>query len=431
MAKQKEIRQFWYARRGPVALPLVSLVTVCLLFLLIISDMPAERYEGETVAYLPAGPSVAFDMLPAQDEGLQSQLLARFGNTAHVDAAVRDSLMTRFTRVTPADAASRSSWMASFSFRAYTTDGDMQQRFAASTVSAQVRGALIRRFDAANIISVDGQDYRRKKGQTTVLFMGVDQSVNRSNNNADYRSGGQADFLLLAVIDDDTDTVSLLHIDRDTIAVVDTVNILGKPAGTQTLQLCISHCFGETADKCDANTVAAVSRLLMNSEIDYYVAMNMDGIAVINDLVGGLTVTLEDDFTALDPAMKTGETLTLQGRQAEYYVQSRKYIGVGTNEARMVRQRDYMYKMLDQLIAKIREDTDFLTVMAEEMGPYLTTNMGPAIMATEAVKSQEYATGDIITMEGEHRVQGSYMQFHPDAQKLQELTLALLYEPIA
>ena len=97
----------------------------------------------------------------------------------------------------------------------------------------------------------------------------------------------------------------------------------------------------------------------------------------------------------------------------------------------MVRQRDYMYKMLDQLIAKIREDTDFITVMAEEMGPYLTTNMGPAIMATEAVKSQEYATGDIITMEGEHRVQGSYMQFHPDVQKLQELTLALLYEPIA
>lgn len=431
MAKQKEIRQFWYTRRGPVALPLVSFVTVCLGFLLLISDMPAERYEGELIPYFPNGSSIIFDMQPTQDAGWQNLLLTRFGDTAHVDEAVRDSLMTQFNRVTPADTASKSRWLESFSFRAYNTDGEMQGRFARSTVSAQVRGALIRRFDAAKIISVGGQDYRQKKGQTTVLFIGVDQSVNRANNNVDYRSGGQADFLMLAIIDDDTDTVDLLHIDRDTMAAVDTVNILGQPAGTQTLQLCISHCFGKNQDKCDANTVAAVGRLLMNSEIDYYIAMNMDGIAVMNDLAGGVTVTLEDDFTAFDPAMKKGETLTLQGQQAEYYVRSRKYVGVGTNEARMTRQRDYMCKMLDQMIANIREDTDFLTVMAEELGPYLTTNMGPAIMATEAVKSQEYTTNDIITMEGEHRVQGSYMQFHPDPEKLQELTLALLYEPIA
>lgn len=431
MANQKKNMQFWYTKRQPIALPLISLAMVCLIFVWVIDDMPDERYEGELFPYFPSGKVISFDMLPNLDTGLQNLLLAQFGNTAHVDSSIWDSLMAKFTSITPADAASKSQWLQLFSYRAYNTNSEMQGHFAASTVSSQVRGALIRKFDAGKIISVGNQDYRQKKGQTTVLFMGVDQSVNRTSHNVDYRNGGQADFLLLAIIDDDTDTVNLLHIDRDTMTAVNTVNILGQPAGTQTLQLCISHCFGVNADKCDANTVDAVSRLLMNSEIDYYVAMNMDGIAVMNDLVGGVTVTLEDDFSALDPAMKKGETLTLEGRQAEYYVQSRKYIGIGTNEARMTRQRDYMYKMLDQMIAKIREDTDFLTLMAAELGPYLTTNMGPAIMATEAIKSQEYVTNDIITMEGEHRVQGSYMQFHPDPEKLQELTLALLYEPIA
>ncbi len=32
-------------------------------------------------------------------------------------------------------------------------------------------------------------------------------------------------------------------------------------------------------------------------------AMDMDGISVLNDSVGGVTVTLEDDFSSLDPAM--------------------------------------------------------------------------------------------------------------------------------
>lgn len=46
--------------------------------------------------------------------------------------------------------------------------------------------------------------------------------------------------------------------------------------------------------------------------IDFYVAMNMDGISELNDLAGGVTVTLEDDFSSIDPAMTKGTTLTLQ-----------------------------------------------------------------------------------------------------------------------
>ncbi len=31
--------------------------------------------------------------------------------------------------------------------------------------------------------------------------------------------------------------------------------------------------------------------------------MSLDGISVLNDLAGGVTVRLEDDFSAADPAM--------------------------------------------------------------------------------------------------------------------------------
>ena len=56
---------------------------------------------------------------------------------------------------------------------------------------------------------------------------------------------------------------------------------------------------------------------MQGENIDFYLAMSLDGISVLNDLAGGVTVTLEDDFSAADPAMTKRATLTLQGDQAD------------------------------------------------------------------------------------------------------------------
>ena len=79
----------------------------------------------------------------------------------------------------------------------------------------------------------------------------------------------------------------------------------------------------------------------LGESIDFYVAMNMDGISELNDLAGGVTVTLEDDFSSIDPAMTRGTTLTLHGEQAETFVRSRMTVGDGTNASRMERQSVY------------------------------------------------------------------------------------------
>lgn len=79
----------------------------------------------------------------------------------------------------------------------------------------------------------------------------------------------------------------------------------------------------------------------MGESIDFYVAMNMDGISELNDLAGGVTVTLEDDFSSIDPAMTKGTTLTLHGNQAETFVRSRMTVGDGTNASRMECQSVY------------------------------------------------------------------------------------------
>ena len=61
----------------------------------------------------------------------------------------------------------------------------------------------------------------------------------------------------------------------------------------------------------------------------------------MNDMVGGVTVTIEDDFSEVDPTLKMGETVTLMGEHAENYVRQRKEVADGRNESRMQRQSSY------------------------------------------------------------------------------------------
>ena len=179
----------------------------------------------------------------------------------------------------------------------------------------EARGDLSQRPVQGETIEVDGVAYRQRTGLTTVLLMGIDRDADVEPSGS--RNGGQADFLRLLVIDANSETVTQVAIDRDTMTPITTLGVLGNRSGVRTAQVSLSHGFGDGGAQSCELTVEAVSNLLLGTEIDFYAAMNLDGISVLNDAVDGVTVTLEDDFSALDPAMTAGTTLTLRGDQAE------------------------------------------------------------------------------------------------------------------
>lgn len=67
----------------------------------------------------------------------------------------------------------------------------------------------------------------------------------------------------------------------------------------------------------------------------------MEAMPLLNHEVGGVTVTLEDDMTKLDPAMKKGTTLTLTDRQAELLMQSRYAMDDDRNTQRIAASRSF------------------------------------------------------------------------------------------
>lgn len=275
--------------------------------------------------------------------------------------------------------------------------------------------------------------YRLRSQLTTVLLLGIDRETDSGGSG--YRSGGQADFIRLLMLDAGEKTLTQVQLDRDTMATIPVLGVLGDRVGTRRAQLCLAHGFGDGgAQSCDL-AVEAVSGLLGGIPIDFYLALNLDGISVLNDLLDGVTVTLTEDFSALDPAMTPGATLTLTGDQAEIYLRARRSIGEGTNEARMARQEQYIAGLMDSFGAGLSgnqvENQAFLGALYDAMLPYLTTNLSRGRLMNLVLAARDYEHSPIRKPEGSHVVgEEGYMEFHADEAALKQMVTELFYQKL-
>jgi len=297
-----------------------------------------------------------------------------------------------------------------------------------TTAQPEIRGDHRQRYAYEDTVEIDGVAYRKRQEVKTVLLMGVDRDSGAVVSGG--RNGGQADFLQLVVSDAGRQRLTLLAIDRDTMTPITILGVLGNRSGVREAQICLSHGFGDGGAQSCELTVQAVSNLLLGTPIDAYAAMNMDGISVLNDALGGVTVTLVDDFSALDPAMRQGATLTLRGEQAELFVRGRRSVGIGTNEARMARQQLYIGQMMTLLDAHIHEDKSFMGALYDELKPYLVTDMSRGAMINQAWAARDYSR-ETISLAGAHAVDAQgFMEFRVDEEALKALVLELFYEQV-
>ena len=194
------------------------------------------------------------------------------------------------------------------------------------------RGRMSEGFGQLKTIEWNGKTYREKPAITTLLIVGVDKSGNpEATGSQTYRSGSPADFIMLLAIDHTDKKIYQLQIDRDTMADVTVLGVFGNETGTQKMQICLSHYYGNTPEANAKYTIRAVRNLLDGLEIDGYYMVDYDAVPVLNDALGGVTVHVEFDMTSVNPEWTQGSTVTLHGKEAETFVRSRMTIGSGTN----------------------------------------------------------------------------------------------------
>jgi len=157
----------------------------------------------------------------------------------------------------------------------------------------------------------------------------------------------------------------------------------------------------------------------------------MTGIGALNDAVGGVTVTIRDDFTHLDPEMVPGRTITLMGSQAELFVRSRMAMSVGTNEARMARQQDYIAALTAQLDARIKADQSYIGEVFDSMSEYLVTDIPRGRLVNEVWNARDYIRAPLMEPEGYHQIgNDGFVQYIVDDAALEAMVIELFYEPV-
>lgn len=274
-------------------------------------------------------------------------------------------------------------------------------------------------------IEIDGVKYFPKQDIETFLIIGVDEEGEMAETTY-AETDSMADAMMVIVFDKTREAVDVVALNRDTMAEIPVLGIDGKPAGTTTAQLAVSYAYGDGMEKSAENTKKAVSDLLYGLEIDHYVSLNMDAVKILNDAVGGVTVEVFDDFSAVDPTIPYGY-YTLYGDQALTFVRARKDVGEHLNINRVDRQMEYMECFYDALKTALDENPEFALQAYEDVEPYMVTDCSSTTMAAMLDRYARYELGEFIVPEGENKEGEKYMEFYLDEAALETMILDKFY----
>ena len=255
--------------------------------------------------------------------------------------------------------------------------------------------------DEGIIIYLNETEYEITDKFEAYLLIGTDDSGNVEAEGTDKYRGPMSDFLLLYIMDKTAGTHGYLQIDRNTMVDVPYIGPDGNGEGENYEQICTASWYGNNPTVGCYNSVYCVSTLLGELPIDGFYSIHMSDIGKLNHAVGGVELTLDEDFSAVDPAMTKGATLLLSDAQAETYVRGRMEVGEGTNEERLHRQLTYMEKYKEKVRTLIGEDPNFVNELWDSLQSGAVTDISEnriSVMANEMYKGKDLG---IMTIDGE------------------------------
>lgn len=277
------------------------------------------------------------------------------------------------------------------------------------------------------VYEYNGVEYVKNEDVESFLILGLDKFEDAINNDS-YNNDQRADFLMLLVFDNSEKKFTAVHLNRDTMVNMNVLGVAGQKIGTVNKQLALAHTYGNGRDVSCRNTADAVSELLNGVKVNHYLSITMDAVPILNDLLGGVEVTVLDDFSGIDDTLIKGETVTLHGDHALTYVRERYGLEDSSNSTRMVRQRQYMTAVYDKAMLKIENDDNFVIEVSSKLADYIVSDRSVNQLQEIAKKLSQYKFTEIETLEGESVIKDGLMEFRPDADSIDKIVFELFYK---
>ena len=283
------------------------------------------------------------------------------------------------------------------------------------------------------IISYKGKNYQYNMDIKTFLMMGIDLD-DKVHKASDYTKGGQSDALFLLVVNNRTQKLQVISINRNTMTDIELCDEKGTDLGPLHAQICLQHALGDGKKVSCFRTVDVVSKLFGNIPISGYFAMNMGAIPQMNDAVNGVELTVLQNMSIpeKDVKLKKGETVTLDGTEAYYYLRGRDTREFGSATKRLRREEQYIVAYMDQLKKVSAGDPDKVTDVYNAIADYMVSSVDfPSLI--EELMNYEFSQNQMYTVPGE-TVEGepidgvSYEEYHVDEDAMQDLIIQIFYE---
>jgi len=275
-----------------------------------------------------------------------------------------------------------------------------------------------------NQITYEGKQYSYNTNLINILFLGVDNTDMLTEDNLPGEAG-QSDCIMILTLDKEKKEGRILQIPRDTMTEVDLYDASGNYSTTVTEQIATQYAYSIGGKSSCFATKQTVSELLYELPIDGYLAMEYSSIAIVNDAVGGVTITVPQDYTMIDPAFEKGATLKLTGEQAHSYVRWRDTNASFSNNDRMERQVGYIPALIETIQNHVGEDGNYYKSLYPLVEKYMITDLSEDEI--NALAEYKLNTSDVQYLPGEGKKGEKYEEFHVNEKKLQKMLIEMFY----
>ena len=284
-------------------------------------------------------------------------------------------------------------------------------------------------------LTYQGEERRVRPYIHTLLLLGIDQfseadTAEESGWNFSFaapRNNTQADFIALLVFDLKARTVTPIQLNRDTMCNVPYLSLNGNVLGTQFEQLALAHNAGSGKEDSCRYVAAVVSDLLMGARVDHFLSLNMDAVPLVNDMVGGVTLTMDEDYiseSANGLSLHKGDVVELKGADALSFLRMRRHDRVDANAARMGRHRLYLDAFAKQAKAASRQNPDLIADSFDELTPYMFTDLDLNSYSDHLYWLSYFDILPVQSPEGDYRMGQEWAEFYPDEASLWQLLKA-------
>ena len=279
--------------------------------------------------------------------------------------------------------------------------------------------------DEGRTVEYQGKKYALNEDMVSVVFIGYDR-----NELADPAlTAGQADTVIVLALDTKTGKATAINVPRD--SMVEVGEFAGDAyIGQDTMQLCLAFSYGDGAETSCENVTTSVSRTLYNMPMSYCVALNVAGIAPLNDAVGGVELNALQTIPGTD--IVEGQTTLLMGDNAERYVRYRDTSALSSSSDRQQRQMQYITAYASKALSNSGGESASLTDLFNLASDYSVTNLGASQFAylASVMLSHGITSLDSVTLAGETVEGPQYIEYQLDKDAVYQTVLDVYYTPV-